>query len=81
MDDSEVLGRINELAREEHRLFERESRGNVADADRERLRQLEVTLDQCWDLLRQRRARRAAGLNPDDAQVRGEKTVEGYTAE
>ena len=80
MDDSEVLGRINELAREEHRLFERESHGNVTDADRDRLRQLQVTLDQCWDLLRQRRARRTAGLNPDDAKVRDEKTVEGYTA-
>jgi len=70
MDDKEVLGRINELAREEHELFERESHGKVTDADRTRLRRLEVTLDQCWDLLRQRRARRAAGLNPDDAQVR-----------
>jgi Protein of unknown function (DUF2630) len=80
MDDKEVLGRINELAREEHELFERESHGKVTDADRVRLRRLEVTLDQCWDLLRQRRARRAAGLDPDDAQVRDEKTVEGYTA-
>src|SRR5438132_8706733 len=80
MDDAEVLDRINELAREEHELFERESDGKVTDADRERLRRLEVTLDQCWDLLRQRRARRAAGLNPDDARVRDEKTVEGYTA-
>src|SRR5262245_31739676 len=80
MDDKEVLGRINELAREEHELFERESHGEVSDADRTRLRRLEVTLDQCWDLLRQRRARRAAGLNPDDAKVRDEKTVEGYTA-
>jgi hypothetical protein len=80
VDDKEVLGRINELAREEHELFERESHGKVTDADRTRLRRLEVTLDQCWDLLRQRRARRAAGLNPDDAQVRDEKTVEGYTA-
>ena len=80
MDDKEVLGRIDELAREEHQLFERESHGKVTDADRARLRQIEVTLDQCWDLLRQRRARRAAGLNPDDGQVRDEKTVEGYTA-
>jgi hypothetical protein len=79
MDDAKVLSRINELAREEHELFERESRRNVSDADRERLRQIQVTLDQCWDLLRQRRARRAAGLEPDDAQVRDEKTVEGYT--
>ena len=80
MDDKEVLGRINELAREEHELFERESHGKVTDADRQRLRRLEVTLDQCWDLLRQRRARRAAGLDPDGAQVRDEKTGEGYTA-
>jgi len=60
MDVHEVLGRINELAREEHELFERESHGRVTDADRERLRRLEVTLDQCWDLLRQRRARRGS---------------------
>jgi uncharacterized protein DUF2630 len=79
MDDAKVLSRINELAREEHELFERESRSNVSDADRGRLRQIQVTLDQCWALLRQRRARRAAGLEPDDARVRNEKTVEGYT--
>ena len=79
MDDAKVLRRIDELAREEHELFERESQPNVSDADRERLRQIQVTLDQCWDLLRQRRARRAAGLEPDDARVRDEKTVEGYT--
>src|SRR2546425_11134463 len=79
MEDGEVLGQINELAREEHELFERESRGKVTDADRDRLRRLQVTLDQCWDLLRQRRARRAAGLDPGEARVRAEKTVEGYT--
>src|SRR2546422_10915251 len=79
MDDAEVLGRINELAREEHELFERESHGKVTDADRDRLRRLQVTLDQCWDLLRQRRARRAAGLDPGEARVRAAKTVEGYT--
>jgi len=79
MDDHEVLDQINELAREEHELFERESHGRVTDADRERLRRLQDTLDQCWDLLRQRRARRAAGLDPDEARIRDEKTVEGYT--
>jgi len=79
MDDAEVLGRINELAREEHELFERESHGKVTDADRDRLRRLQVTLDQCWDLLRQRRARRTAGLDPGEARVRDAKTVEGYT--
>jgi hypothetical protein len=46
MDDAEVLGRIDDLAREEHELFERESHANVSDADRERLRRIEVTLDQ-----------------------------------
>ena len=80
MDDQEILGRINELAREEHELFERESHGQVTDADRQQLRQLHISLDQCWDLLRQRRARRAAGLNPDDAEIRDAGTVEGYTA-
>ena len=78
MDDAKILSRINELAREEHQLFERESRP-MSDADRERLRQIQFTLDQCWDLLHQRRARRAAGLEPEDARVRDEKTVEGYT--
>ena len=80
MDDAEILDRINELAREEHELFERESHAKATDADRERLRRLQVMLDQCWDLLRQRRARRAVGLDPGDAQLRDEETVEGYTA-
>jgi hypothetical protein len=79
MDDEKVIARINELAHEEHQLFERDASGGGTDEDRERLKQLKVTLDQCWDLLRQRRARRAAGLDPEDAQVRDEKTVEGYT--
>jgi hypothetical protein len=78
MEDERVLDRINELAEEEHRLFERESRGEADDAERRRLRDLEVTLDQCWDLLRQRRARRSAGMDPDEARVRDERTVEGY---
>jgi hypothetical protein len=78
MDDKEVLGRINDLAREEHELFERESHGKVTDADRARLRRLEVTLDQCWDLLRQRRALRESGLDPSAATVRQPETVERY---
>jgi len=80
MDDAKILQQINELAREEHELFERESHAQPSEADRERLRQIGVTLDRCWDLLRQRRAKRAAGLDPDEAQLRDEKTVEGYTA-
>jgi Protein of unknown function (DUF2630) len=78
MDDQSAIERINELAREEHELFQKESIGKVTDEERERLRHLQVALDQCWDLLRQRRARRAAGLDPEDATVRDERTVEGY---
>ena len=78
MEDQSIIDRINELAHEEHQLFERESRGEVTDAERERIKGIEVTLDQCWDLLHQRRARRSAGLDPDQATVRDERTVEGY---
>ncbi len=78
MDDETIAQRINELAHEEHELLERQSRRAVTDADRERLRRLEVMLDQCWDLLRQRRARREFGQNPDAARIRDAKTVEGY---
>jgi len=79
MDDADVLSQINVLAGEEHELFQREGRGEATEADRERLAQLQVTLDQCWDLLHQRRARRAAGEDPDRATVRDERTVEGYS--
>jgi hypothetical protein len=79
MNDAEVIERINSLAHEEHTLFEQEARGVVSEVDRERLRKLQITLDQCWDLLRQRRARRDAGLDPNQAKLRDEKTVEGYT--
>ena len=78
MADDAVLKQINRLAEEEHALFEKESGGEVTAAERTRLSELAVTLDQCWDLLRQRRARRAAGMDPDDARVRDKKTVERY---
>jgi Protein of unknown function (DUF2630) len=78
MDDKKVTDHIDELAREEHELFERESSGAATDADRERLQKIQVMLDRCWDLLRQRQARRAAGLDPDAAQLRDGKPVEGY---
>jgi hypothetical protein len=75
MDDGTILRRINELVEEEHQL----ERGHALTADDEaRLRALEVGLDQCWDLLRQRRARRNAGLDPDGADARSAGTVEGY---
>jgi hypothetical protein len=78
MEDTDLIERINELAAEEHDLYTRESDGDVSAADLDRLRGLEVTLDQCYDLLRQRRARRSAGQDPDDASVRDASTVEGY---
>jgi hypothetical protein len=78
MNDENVLDRINALANEEHELYRKESGGEVTDEERQRMRQIELTLDQCWDLLRQRRARRDAGLDPDDAEVRDSKTVERY---
>jgi Protein of unknown function (DUF2630) len=79
MDDADVIARINQLAGEEHELFQREGRGEANDQERERLADLQVTLDQCWDLLHQRRARRSAGQDPDQASVRDERTVEGYS--
>ena len=78
MDDQKVIDRINEIAHEEHALWEKEAQGEATETERERLQQLGVTLDQCWDLLHQRRARRAAGQDPDDATVRDPRTVEGY---
>jgi hypothetical protein len=77
-EDRDVIERINEIANEEHQLWEKEGRGDITETERERLRELNVKLDQCYDLLHQRRARRAAGQDPDDAKVRDERTVEGY---
>jgi hypothetical protein len=78
MDDKQVLDRIGALVEEEHGL-ERQATGDGLDEGQEaRLRELEVQLDQCWDLLRQRRARRNAGQDPDSAGVRPGGTVEGY---
>ena len=79
MDDKNVIQLIDKLAREEHDLFERESHGKSADADRERLLQLQTLLDQCWDLLRQRRAKREFGQDPDEARARDEKTIKSYS--
>jgi hypothetical protein len=78
MQDVEVDGTISRLAGEEHALWEKESRGEATDADRSRLKQIQVTLDQCWDYLNQRRALRDAHRNPEDARVRDAATVERY---
>jgi hypothetical protein len=78
MEDERVIGRINELADEEHKLWQKEASGGASVGDRERLKEISVTLDQCWDLLHQRRALRSAGQDPNEASVRDEGTVEGY---
>ena len=78
MDDRQLLGRIGALVEEEHALERQATSDGLDDDQQVRLRDLEVQLDQCWDLLRQRRARRDAGLDPEDAHVRPEGTVEGY---
>lgn len=78
MDDQEIVRRINELAAEEHQLERSHAGEGLSDEELTRLRGLEVALDQCWDLLRQRRARRSAGQDPDAAAVRPEPVVEGY---
>jgi hypothetical protein len=78
MDDDPIHGRIEQLVGEEHQLWTRESAGQATDEDRQRLDALKVSLDQCWDLLRQRRALREEGGNPDEAQVRPESVVESY---
>jgi uncharacterized protein YjaG (DUF416 family) len=78
MDDLEVVQRINTLAAEEHRLEQAHAGTALTDDALQRLRAVEVALDQCWDLIRQRRARRNAGMDPDDAAGRSVATVEGY---
>ena len=78
MADPEIHRTIEDLATEEHELWEREARGEAADEDRRRLDELKVTLDQCWDLLRQRRALDEAGLDPDAARARDPEVVERY---
>jgi hypothetical protein len=78
MDDNQVLGQIDQLVAEEQRLYERESHGRLEADDHQRLEEIRVSLDRCWDLLRQRRAKREFGLDPDDARPRSADTVEHY---
>ncbi|WP_153409986.1 DUF2630 family protein [Nocardia macrotermitis] len=79
MTEHDVLARISELVDQEHRLRSKAAQGALGQEDeRARLAELEVQLDQCWDLLRQRRARIDQGGDPDDAQVNPAKQVEGY---
>jgi hypothetical protein len=78
MDDAEVIKRIGALVDEEHALEQGVRESRDPDEAGERLRAIEVALDQCWDLLRQRRARRATGADPDEAAARPADVVEHY---
>jgi hypothetical protein len=76
--DGDVQNHIEQLVAEEHRLLEAHGNDKLTPDEHDRLEQVKVELDQAWDLLRQRRARRSAGLDPDGASERDEGTVEGY---
>ena len=78
MDDRDVLSRINELAAREEELRASELAQKLSAEESRELAEVEVHLDQCWDLLRQRRAKREFGLDPDSAQERPAGTVEHY---
>jgi hypothetical protein len=82
VNDESITARIERLVAEESELRRREQQDSTdverLDDDARRLSDVEVELDRCWDLLRQRRALREAGANPDDAQARDAGTVEGY---
>jgi hypothetical protein len=73
--DQAVLAQIERLLAEEHRMYER---GKLSDADRIRLKEISVELDQLWDLLRQRRALREFGKDPNEARIRPPEVVEKY---
>jgi Protein of unknown function (DUF2630) len=73
--DQTVLAHIEQLVAEEKKLY---AQGAVSDAEKARLDKINIELDRCWDLLRQRRGLREFGRNPDDAEVRAAKVVENY---
>ncbi len=79
MNDKEILGHIDELIKTEHELRAKVADGSLSsDQERTQLRSVEAALDQCWDLLRQRRARREFGEDTGDAAARPAAEVEGY---
>ena len=79
MDDKQIMATISDLIDTEHNLRQQLANGELSSAEEhERLRSTEESLDQCWDLLRQRRARRAAGESPDEAAARPVSEVEHY---
>jgi hypothetical protein len=79
MDDKEIMAHIGDLIQTEHKLREQLAEGQLTSAqEREQLKAAEEALDQCWDLLRQRRARQEFGENPNEAASRPVGEVEGY---
>ena len=78
MNDAEIAQQIDKLVAEEHHLERDHGERDLSDEERQRLDHIEVQLDQCWDLLRQRRARRHAGQDPAEADVRSADVVEHY---
>ncbi len=78
MADPDLHEQIETLAHEEHALLDARSHGDVSPEQLARLKEVQLALDRTWDLLRQRDARRNAGLDPNDAQARSTDTVEGY---
>ena len=80
MTDNNVHDRIQDLIDQEHSLRDQLGKGEISRAEEnEQLKSIETQLDQCWDLLRQRRAKREFGEDPRNADVRPASTVEGYT--
>ena len=78
MEDSQIQSRIEQLVAEEQELYERGAGGGLSETEHRRLESIEIGLDQCWDLLRQRRALRDAGYDPGAARVRDPEVVEHY---
>jgi hypothetical protein len=78
VDDQQILSQITALVEEEDALRHRHADHPLEDAERARVERIEIALDQCWDLLRQRRARREFSADPDAATVRDVETVERY---
>jgi hypothetical protein len=78
MEDSQIHSRIEQLVAEEQELYERGAGGGLSESDHRRLESIEIGLDRCWDLLRQRRALREAGYDPNAARTRDPEVVERY---
>ena len=78
MEDDQIHNRIEQLVAEEQELYERGAGGGLDESEHRRLESIKVSLDQCWDLLRQRRALREAGYDPSAARVRDSEIVERY---